>query len=265
MHSFLTTCSFSKKKKKQDTKSHSIIHIRNYTLQKAIIHAEVTNYLGFISLQKGARRTIDTTKNSYWHPILHFIARLHTEVCTRLVASWIATRRVSREHRLFNCNAWLVFTPSRGEKKKKKGRRAEEVYDVVLPLHSNEERRQNREKMSFCRGFEQFLPALTQFFAFFLPASFRLKVFLGLSVLNDTKRVDIGRDLYSRCNVNFCWNEILLYIFLPWYIEYIVLSILFHVNLYQFLPETRTLREEFEFRIGMFSEWIVLVYYIPTC
>lgn len=71
------------------------------------------------------------------------------------------------------------------------------------------------EKMSFCRGFEQFLPALTQFFAFFLPASFRLKVFLGLSVLNDTKRVDIGRDLYSRCNVNFCWNEILLYIFLP--------------------------------------------------
>lgn len=119
MHSFLTTCSFSKKKKKQDTKSHSIIHIRNYTLQKAIIHAEVTNYLGFISLPKGARRTIDTTKNSYWHPILHFIARLHTEVCTRLVASWIATRRVSREHRLFNCNAWLIFTPSRGEKKKK--------------------------------------------------------------------------------------------------------------------------------------------------
>lgn len=264
MHSFLTTCSFSKKKKKQDTKSHSIIHIRNYTLQKAIIHAEVTNYLGFISLPKGARRTIDTTKNSYWHPILHFIARLHTEVCTRLVASWIATRRVSREHRLFNCNAWLIFTPSRGEKKKRKGeeqkRSMMSFYHYVRTTPGS---RENEFLPRFWTVSPSFDPVLR-----LLPSSFlQAKSVFGVECTkrHETTRVDIGRDLYSRCNVNFCWNEILLYIFLPWYIEYIVLSILFHVNLYQFLPETRTLREEFEFRIGMFSEWIVLVYYIPTC
>lgn len=38
-----------------------------------------------------------------------------------LVASWIqGGEYLSRKHRLFNCNAWLVFTPPRGKKKKER-------------------------------------------------------------------------------------------------------------------------------------------------
>lgn len=70
---------------KQDTESstiypHSKLHVAECSKQP-IIHTEITNCLGFIRLRRELG-TIDTTKNSYWHPILHFIARLHTHTHT---------------------------------------------------------------------------------------------------------------------------------------------------------------------------------------
>lgn len=147
---------------KQDTESstiypHSKLHVAECSKQP-IIHTEVTNCLGFIRLRRELG-TIDTTKNSYWHPILHFIARLHTHTHTHThtYAKYIYTSgcivdtfeaNVSLENA--DC---LIATrgcfslPSRGKKKKGANNRG----SMATPLRTKGARIAKARKSNFCK------------------------------------------------------------------------------------------------------------------